>query len=487
MAGKNNISTYNLLVVLAAALGSFTFGFTVNVTGPVLGMASFYDYFNLDIRQTTGVIGAIPACYFSGGIVGAGLGAWTAALLGRRRALAIACILGIVGGILVGTAVNIAMILLGRLMSGLCSGAFQTIVPVYQSEVSPASHRGHLVGQHGFFLVLGGTTAVFAGLGCSFATNEQLQWRLALALSSLPPLVLSPALIWLPESPRWLIARGRLEQAHKILRQLHKSPGDPDGLLAASEFSQIREQVELEDRENRSVLSALMQPSMRKRLVLAVLTPGLLQCSGVLVIITYQVILYENLGITGWRSILLLGVYNAWSAVGNFFNARMIDKVGRKRLLFWGLLGSCISLSLYTAMVARYAGTSNRIGCGFGVLFVYLYTTFYAFCLDVTSYVYCAEIFPTYMRPTGMAISIISYFAPALLFAEVAPTAFATIGWKFYLIFILVPACGLPVIWFYFPETGQLTLEEVAGIFGEEVALERRDGRSDDDGKGITS
>lgn len=65
-------------------------------------------------------------------------------------------------------------------------------------------------------------------------------------------------------------------------------------------------------------------------------------------------------------------------------------------------------------MVARYAGTPNRVGCGFGVFFVYLYTTFYGFCLDVTCYVYCAEIFPTYMRPTGMAVSIVSYFAPAL-------------------------------------------------------------------------
>ncbi|KAL2832188.1 putative sugar transporter [Aspergillus pseudoustus] len=467
MAHKQKISTYNLLVVLAAALGSFTFGFTVNVTGPVLGMPTFYDYFDLDIEQTTGVIGAIPACYFGGGIVGAALGAWTSEVLGRRRALFLACILGVIGGVLIGSAVNIVMLLLGRLLSGLCSGYFQTIVPIYQSEVSPASRRGHLVGQHGFFLVLGGTTAVFAGLGCSFSANEQLQWRLALALSGLPPLVLAPALFWLPESPRWLMARGRFQQALRVLQELHKTPSDPDNSLAASEFTQIKEQLELEKTESRTVLSALREPSMRKRLVLATLTPfnrGLLQCSGVLVIITYQVILYENLGITGWRSILLLGIYNLWSAVGNYFNARMIDRVGRKRLLFWGLLGALVALSLYTAMVARYAGTANRVGCGFGVLFVYLYTTFYGFCLDVTCYVYCAEIFPTYMRPAGMAVSIISYFAPALLFAEVAPTAFRTIEWKFYLVFILVPACGLPVIWFYFPETRGLTLEEVAGL-----------------------
>lgn len=65
-------------------------------------------------------------------------------------------------------------------------------------------------------------------------------------------------------------------------------------------------------------------------------------------------------------------------------------------------------------MVALFAGTSNSVGCGFGIFFVYLYTTFYAFCLDVTSYIYCAEIFPTYMRTTGMAVAIISYYAAAL-------------------------------------------------------------------------
>ncbi|KAL2704463.1 hypothetical protein AAEP93_005534 [Penicillium crustosum] len=463
MTGQGTVSTYNLLVVITAALGSFTFGFTVNVTGPVLGMPSFYDYFGLDINETTSVIGGIPACYFGGGILGAALGAWTAERIGRRFTLLVGCIAGITGGVLIGSAVNVPMLLLGRLLSGLCSGFFQTIVPVYQSEISPASRRGHLVGQHGFFLVVGGTTAVFAGLGCSFASNPQLQWRLALGLSAI-------ALIWLPESPRWLISRQRFDQAERTLVELHKNPADPDNLFAASEFAQIREQLQLEKAENRTIMTGLKQPSMRKRFVIAVLTPGLLQCSGVLVIITYQVILYEKLGITGWRSILLLGIYDAWSAVGNFFNAKMIDRVGRKNLLFWGLLGSVICLSLYTAMVAQYAGTGNRVGCGFGVLFVYLYTTFYGFCLDVTSYVYCAEIFPTYMRTTGMAVSIISYFAPALLFAEIAPTAFSTIGWRFYLIFILVPACGLPVIWFYFPETKGLTLEEVAGLFGDRVA-----------------
>lgn len=76
--------------------------------------------------------------------------------------------------------------------------------------------------------------------------------------------------------------------------------------------------------------------------------------------------------------------------------------------------GAVISLTLFTVMVARYAGTGNRVGCGFGIFFVFLFTTCYAGCLDVTSYVYCSEIFPTNMRTTGMGVAIVAYFAPAL-------------------------------------------------------------------------
>lgn len=151
--------------------------------------------------------------------------------------------------------------------------------------------------------------------------------------------------------------------------------------------------------------------------------------------------------------------------------------------------GAILSLTLYTVMVARYAGTTNKVGCGFGVFFVYLYATFYAFTLDSTSYVYCAEIFPAFIRATGMAVCIVAYFVPALrtwllfsffsgfansrkVFGEILPLAFATIGWKFYLVFIVIPTCGLPIIWFYFPETNQLSLEEIASLFGEEVAID---------------
>jgi MFS family permease len=128
-------------------------------------------------------------------------------------------------------------------------------------------------------------------------------------------------------------------------------------------------------------------------------------------------------------------------------------------------------LTCFTAMVASFSGTSNRAGNAFGVVFLYLFVTFYASCFDACSYVYCSEIFPTNMRAQGVAASIFGQFSMTLLYTEVAATAFSTIGWKYYLVFIIVPACGLPFL-ARFPETRGLSLEEISAVFGDEVALD---------------
>lgn len=151
------------------------------------------------------------------------------------------------------------------------AGGFQTIVPIYQSEVSPAGKRGSLVGQHGAFLAFGGACAVWAGLGCSFATNPQVQWRLAMSLSGVSPLVLGIAVFWLPESPRWLIARDRHAQGLQVLEKLHQAPGDDNNTLAREEYLQIRQQIDIESRNRTSIWESLKKKSMKKRMLIGFL------------------------------------------------------------------------------------------------------------------------------------------------------------------------------------------------------------------------
>ncbi|CAL5874791.1 uncharacterized protein PFLUO_LOCUS9093 [Penicillium psychrofluorescens] len=123
-------------------------------------------------------------------------------------------------------------------------------------------------------------------------------------------------------------------------------------------------------------------------------------------------------------------------------------------------------------MVAQYGNGPNKVGNGFGVLFLFLFVTFYGGCVDAISYVYCSELFPTNLRAQGMGFSVMGLFAMTLLYTQTAPVAFDSVGWRFYLVFIIVPFVGVPFLWFGCPETKGMTLEEIGALFGDTVATD---------------
>lgn len=167
--------------------------------------------------------------------------------------------------------------------------------------------------------------------------------------------------------------------------------------------------------------------------------------------------------------LLLYAVYLSWAASMNYVSTFIIDRVGRVRLMVFGLIGSTVAVICEAAMVAQFSNTSNKVGNGFGVFFLFLFVTFYGGGLDATTYVYSAEVFPTHLRGPGMGLSIFTQFCSTLVYTEVAPTAFNTIGWKYYLVFIIIPALGAVLIWFTFPETKGMSLEDISRAFDDGV------------------
>lgn len=192
------------------------------------------------------------------------------------------------------------------------------------------------------------------------------------------------------------------------------------------------------------------------------------QSTGVLVVNNYQILLYNNLGLFGSKPLLLYACYNSWAAFMNWVNAMMLDRWGRIRIMVVGLIGCSLSLCGFSAMVAQFAGSANKVGNGFGVFFLYLFVTFYGGSLDASSYVYCAEIFPTSIRAQGVGFSVAGLFIMTLIYTQTAPTAFNEVGWKFYLLFIIVPWIGVFVMSKWFPETAGLALEEIDVHFGDQ-------------------
>lgn len=181
----------------------------------------------------------------------------------------------------------------GRFICGLGIGILVTVCPMFLSEMSSPFRRGWLVGHHAIFLVFGYMLSSWVGFACYFAENDhpEFGWRFPLALQCLPPLVLLLGSPWLPRSPRWLISKGKMDEALNVLKKLRRSKDDPDDLVAREEFYQTKEQLQLEAQKleatGHSVWTAVWRiKSYRKRMIIGFLTQWGAEFGGPLIIVS---------------------------------------------------------------------------------------------------------------------------------------------------------------------------------------------------------
>ncbi|KAL2817751.1 hypothetical protein BDW59DRAFT_165798 [Aspergillus cavernicola] len=251
MAVGAKANRYNVLIALFVTLGSFTYGYNSSVTAGVIGLPSFFEYLDIDTSTAQGnsIVGAINGVFLGGGAIGCWTLAWIADTIGRRRTIQVVCIICVISAAIQTGSVHVAMFLVGRLLNGFGVGMINCVIPLFQSEISPAAQRGRLVGFHGFILVAGYSCGGWTTFGTYHATNAALQWRLPLALPILAPLLLLCGSPWIPESPRWLVGRGYGEQGMKVLEALHRTEDDQNAAAAQAEYEHIQAQVAIEAEE----------------------------------------------------------------------------------------------------------------------------------------------------------------------------------------------------------------------------------------------
>ncbi|KAL4780340.1 major facilitator superfamily domain-containing protein [Aspergillus varians] len=439
------ITSYNFLIIAFATFGSITYGYSAAIIGSTLGQPSFLAYFGLDTASnSTQLQGAINGLFQAGGLFGTlGFG-FLADKFGRCKAIFIATVVAIVGGALQAGSVHIAMFLVARFITGFGIGGLVMLVPLWQSEVAPPHSRGLLVGLHGVSILFGYSLSSWVGYGFYF-------------------------------SPRWLIEKGYLPRAKTTLERIYRARNDPSNSDATREFHQICAQLEVERDLPSSWRSLFTVPHYRRRTLIGFTTLLAGQLTGTTVINNYGPTLYNSLGHGPAASLALSAGWLTEGLVCNIFNAILLDYVGRKWLMTTGLVGCAVALLGAAVTVALYSGTDNKPGNAAGVFFLYLHLTFYGTCMDASTYVFASEIWPTHLRAKGFAVSCAGLFVGSLTLLEAAPTAFETIGFRFYLIMMAFTICCAVIFAVFFPETKGLTLEEIAMKFGDEVV---RDGLS---------
>ncbi|KAG9240104.1 general substrate transporter [Calycina marina] len=473
-------TAYNIGVGVTVAMGSFTYGFGFAAFATSIGQQGFYDYFNLSTSgsgeaYTNRILGAVNALFFFGAALGALIGGPLADKIGRKPSLQIAAVISIIGGALSAGSVHIAMLITVRTLQGAGLGALATLTPIYLAESSTPAKRGMLTGLHGFFLVAGYNVSAWVGFGCYFSDNLTFGWRGPIAFTTIPAILLLTGCFWIPESPRWLLSKGRVEEAWANLLRLHHDANDVDEIATHEEFYQMQKQIELEAVNPSGYWAILTIPSYRKRAFLACFVQLAANSTGALVINYYSVIIYTNLGLSGYMPLLLYAFFTFVGAIGNLGSLLTVDKTGRRFSLLTGFAGCMIAVIIETVMIARYVDVSserqNLAGQRVAIFAIFLFVFFYGFFVDAASFIYSSEIYPTNIRSRGVALATTTYFVACITYVTPGATAIATISWRYFIVFICLTFITIIIVYFFYPETKGKSLEELAELFGDPVVV----------------
>ncbi|KAH0842641.1 MFS transporter, SP family, sugar:H+ symporter [Fonsecaea pedrosoi] len=391
---------------------------------------------------------------------------------GRKAAAAFCVVTSLIGGAGLTGSVNTTMFIIFRLIAGGGAWGFLTLIPVYVAELAPPKLRGFFVGLIGVFINVGYSIATYMGLAFYYVENNPgAQWRGPLGLALIFPAIHMLVVLWAPESPRYLLMKGQVEDAKRIVMDIHKVPNDPDQEYARGEFYQMQKQAEFDRSLAPTYRAMFFKKSYRQRNLLACGFAFLGQSTAVLVINNYGPTLY---GALGYGTVDQLKLQCGWITIGNFanlFGAVIIDRVGRRLLMLGGIFGCCLCLIIEAAIVANFASpvptTPNLSALRAGVAMLYLFLLCYGCGVDVGGVVFYSEVFPNHIRARGVAMAICVTSLADLIYLQVAATAFANIGWKFFLVFIIISGLGGIVAFFVIPETKGLPLEEISAIFGD--------------------
>ncbi|KAK5112258.1 hypothetical protein LTR62_004419 [Meristemomyces frigidus] len=477
--GKYIPNAFNLLVVIYVALGSTSCSYGLAVIGSTVGQPSFYRSLGLAMQgepgysRTAGLIGAFNGVNAAGACLGAIYNSWSADALSRKHTIQIGAAILSIGAALCAGSVNVGMFIAARVIAGFGIGILVTCIPMYQAEVSTPESRGFM----GIMFAVGYGFSSWIGYGVYFisasGSDSSFPWRFPLAFQAVPALIMLAGSPWLPYSPRWLMTKDRLDEAEKVLKRLHKRKDEEHDETAIKEFYQMSKQLE-QDRQVQATVSrfeVFKTAANRKRAMIVAAMMWFNIFTGVLIIANYAVLLFTQLGITGGTPLLLLAIWITISFPGNIITALYIDKFGRRTFMLIGASGILVSLVLECILQAVYTGSDNATGKRAAIFPVFLFICFWSSCFDATQYLYMSEIFPTAIRSQGTAVGMANQFAAQIVVLVAGPIALNNIGWKFFLVMACPTAVYIPVIYFFFPETRQRSLEDINTQFGDKVAV----------------
>ena len=443
-----------------AALGGFLFGYdTAVISGTI---AQVTQLFQLDALQQGWYVG----CALVGSIVGVLFAGILSDKLGRKLTMVISAVLFSTSALGCALSADFAQLVVYRIIGGVGIGVVSIVSPLYISELAVAQYRGRLVSLYQLAVTVGflgaylvnyqllawaesGTQLSVDWLNKIFITEV---WRGMLGMETLPAILFFIIIFFIPESPRWLIVRGKELKAVNILEKIYNSITEAK--------SQLNETKSVLTSETKSEWSLLMKPGIFKAVIIGVCIAILGQFMGVNAVLYYGPSIFENAGLSGGDSLfyqVLVGLVNTLTTV---LALVIIDKVGRKKLVYYGVSGMVVSLIL----IGLYFLFGDSLGVS--SLFLLIFFLFYVFCCAVSIcavvFVLLSEMYPTKVRGLAMSIAGFALWIGTYLIGQLTPWMLQNLtpaGTFFLFAVMCVPY--MLIVWKLVPETTGKSLEEI--------------------------
>lgn len=451
---------YLIFLSVVAAMGGFLFGYDTAVISGTIAQVS--QLFELDALQQGWYVG----CALVGSIVGVLFAGILSDKFGRKLTMIISASLFSVSALGCAVCADFTQLVLYRIIGGVGVGVVSIVSPLYISEVAVAQYRGRLVSLYQLAVTIGflgaylvnyqlltwSESGVLSGAPLLDKIFISEVWRGMLGMETIPALMFFIIIFFIPESPRWLIVRDRENRAMNILERIYGSATEAAG--------QLDETKSVLTEESSSEWSMLLKPGIMKAVVIGVSIAMLGQFMGVNAVLYYGPSIFENAGLSGGDSLfyqILVGLVNTLTTV---LALVIIDKVGRKKLVYYGVSGMIVSLIL----IGLYFLFGEALGIS--SLFLLAFFLFYVFCCAVSIcavvFVLLSEMYPTKVRGLAMSMAGFALWVGTYLIGQLTPWMLQNLtpAGTFFL-FALMCVPYMLIMWKLVPETTGKSLEEI--------------------------
>ncbi|KAJ5683440.1 General substrate transporter [Penicillium macrosclerotiorum] len=469
-----------LAITVTAGSAYLLFGYDQGVLGGLVSNASFLSAIG---NPSSGYLGTIVALFNIGCLIGCVISAVFGNKLGRKSVITLGCVIMIIGGSIQASAYGAGQLIAGRIISGIGNGMNTSTVPVYVSEASRNSVRGRSLAIQMSIVIFGTVIAYWLDYGIIRGQTGELVWRFPIAFQNFFALVTIIFMPLIPESPRWLYAKGDQAGSIKALSRLLGLPETHPEIQNV--VAEMNEAVALErDTNSRLNIWNIMREKTElknpRRLFLCFTLQFFQQFTGINLIAFYgrigttpltqmklnsdetvTIVLETNVGLSTELSSLVAGLIQIAFWVGTFPPIFLIDRLGRRKVLMLGSTMLCLSMTLFTVGVAMGTPSSSKLALGMLIIF----EISFGMSWNSVPWLYAPEITPLNLRHVGAAVGCFSEWLFTFVIAQMSPPAIANTGWRIYILFCIMNALSIPFVYFVLPETSGKSLEEIDYIF----------------------